>query len=105
LTQIVILIKNLCTLSDRKVLIFPVTYFLTNQIYPFTVRETGIQINNLNHQEIKNVFKKAPSDDQEKGFHLYIKTDHIFFKADTLRGFELLRRVREKLENKCFKNE
>jgi len=40
----VILIKNIYTLWGRKRFLMPVTYFLTNLVYPFTLRVTGIKI-------------------------------------------------------------
>jgi len=41
-TQLVILNKNLYTLWGRKRFRLPVTYFLTNLVYPFTQRVAGI---------------------------------------------------------------
>jgi len=41
-TRLVILIKNINTLWGRKRFLLPVTYFSTNLVYPFTLRETGI---------------------------------------------------------------
>jgi len=41
-TRLVILIKNIYTLWGRKRFLFPVTYFPTNLVYPFTLRVTGI---------------------------------------------------------------
>jgi len=43
-TRLSILIKNICTLWGRKRFILPVTYFLTNLVYPFTLPVTGIKI-------------------------------------------------------------
>jgi len=43
-TWLLILIKNIYTLWGRKRFILPVTYILTNLIYPFILRVTGIQI-------------------------------------------------------------
>jgi len=40
--QIVILIQNLYTLWGRKRFLLPVTYFLTNLVFPLTIRVTGI---------------------------------------------------------------
>jgi len=41
-TRLVILIKNMYTLWDRKRFLLPVTSFPTNLVYPFTLRVTGI---------------------------------------------------------------
>jgi len=41
-TRLVILIKNIYTLWGRKRFLLPVTFFLTNLVYPFTLRVTGI---------------------------------------------------------------
>jgi len=41
-TGLVILIKNIYTLWDRKRLLLLVTYFPTNLVYPFTLQVTGI---------------------------------------------------------------
>jgi len=41
-TRLVILIKNIYTLWGRKRFLLPVTYFPSNQVYPFTLRVTGI---------------------------------------------------------------
>jgi len=40
-TPLVILIKNVYTLWGRKRFLLPVTYYPTNQVYPFTLRVTG----------------------------------------------------------------
>jgi len=40
--RLVILIKNIYTLWGRKRFLLPVKYFLTNLVYPFTLRVTGI---------------------------------------------------------------
>jgi len=40
-TRLVILIKNIYTLWDWKRFLLPVTYFPTNQVYPFTLQVTG----------------------------------------------------------------
>jgi len=42
-TRLVILIKNIYTLWDRKRFLLPVTYFPTNLVYPLTLRVTGIK--------------------------------------------------------------
>jgi len=41
-TRLVILIKNIYTLSGRKRFLLPVTYFPANLVYPFSLRVTGI---------------------------------------------------------------
>jgi len=41
-TRLVILIKDIYTLWGRKRFLLSVTYFLTNLVYPFTLRVTGI---------------------------------------------------------------
>jgi len=38
-----ILIKNIYTLRGRKRFFLPVTYFPTNELYPFTLRVTGLK--------------------------------------------------------------
>jgi len=45
-TRLVILIKNIYALWDRKRFLLPVTYFPTNLVYPFTLLVTGITRNN-----------------------------------------------------------
>jgi len=42
-TQLVILIKNIYTLSGRKRFLLPVTYFPSELVYPFTLLVTGIK--------------------------------------------------------------
>jgi len=46
-TRLVILIKNIYTLWGRKRFLPPVTYFSTNLVYPFTLRVTGIKMQQL----------------------------------------------------------
>jgi len=46
-TRLVILIMNIYTLWGRKRFLLPVTYFPTNLVYPFTLRVTGINIQQI----------------------------------------------------------
>jgi len=47
----VILIKNIYTLWGRKRFLLPVTYFLTNLVYLFTLRVTGMTRKNTMEED------------------------------------------------------